>query len=200
MYEILEWIGVIANLAYLILLIRRSVYCWPAGIVGSGLSIYLFVHAQLYSEAILYIFYVLIAVYGWAKWFRVSDSQDRVVPLRWSFGRHLISVIAGTALSLSLGYYFDTYTDAERAYPDAFSTGFAFVASFLEARRVLSGWFYWIALNGFSIWLYADRELDLYSGLAIVYTVMSVYGYFSWKKALNESRSVHSGVIDEPGF
>lgn len=195
-----ELIGVFLNLAYLVLLIKRSIFCWPMGILGSALSIYIFLDTQLYSEAILYSFYVLIGIYGWVKWEKNSDKNHQVLPKKWRLKHHVISFAIGIVLMLGLGYFFNTFTDAKRPYEDAFSTGFSFVASYLEAQRILSGWLYWIVLNAFSIWLYTDRGLSLYSGLALIYTFMSIYGYYSWKKAsLNKSLS-DSQIFNEPGF
>lgn len=194
-----EIIGVVLNIAYLILLIKRSVYCWPMGIIGSGLSVFIFLNAQLYSEAILFSFYVLIGVYGWVKWARNSDSSNHIQPIRWKLMQHVSAIAVGLLTTLGLGYFFSTQSDASRPFEDALSTGFAFVASFLEARRVLTGWFYWIAINGFSIWLYADRGLMLYSGLSIIYTAMSFYGYYSWKQA-SEAKFSNTDILDEPGF
>lgn len=179
----IEWVGLVINLIYLVLLIKRSIWCWPAGIVGSGLSIFLFIGSGLYSEAILYTFYVIIGVYGWLKWSGKADSHQQIHAIRWNLGKHAVSILAGLAMTLGLGFFFSQNTDASRPFEDAFSTGFSFVASFLEAQRVLSGWLYWVVLNAFSIWLYHDRGLILYSGLSIVYTIMSVYGYYSWRKA-----------------
>ncbi len=178
----LEWCAVVFNLVYLILLIQRSVWCWPFGIAGSAASIGLFLGGQLYSEALLYSFYVVIGIYGWIQWAQVSDDKQLVQPIRWKLISHLVSIALAIALSFGLGYFFISFTDAERPYADAFSTGFAFVASYLEAKQVLFGWIYWIAINGFSIWLYADRGFGLYSLLAIVYAVMSVYGLIKWKR------------------
>lgn len=187
--SIWEWAGVVLNVLYLVLLIRRSIWCWPFGILGSGLSIYLFIESKLYSEAILYGFYVLIGVYGWIKWSRNADENDLVQPILWSLQKHLVAIAIGIAATFGLGHFFQTYTDAERPMLDAFSTGFAFVASFLEAQQVLSGWIYWIILNGFSVWLYYDRGLELYGLLSVVYTVMSFVGYYQWQKIYQKGKS-----------
>ncbi|GGH73995.1 MAG: nicotinamide riboside transporter PnuC [Bacteroidetes bacterium] len=199
--DTIEIAGVVLNIAYLILLIKRSVYCWPMGILGSGLSIFIFLNSQLYSEAILFFFYVLIGIYGWVKWAGNSDSSNQIQPIRWKVMQHISAISIGILTTLGLGYFFSSQTDASRPFEDALSTGFAFVASFLEARRVLTGWFYWIAINGFSIWLYADRGLILYSGLSVVYTAMSFYGYYSWRKAMIATSSFSdTQILDEPGF
>ena len=47
---IIEILATGANLLYVIFLIREKIICWAFGIFGSLLSIYLFVHAKLYSS------------------------------------------------------------------------------------------------------------------------------------------------------
>ena len=64
MIDNLELIAVILGLIYLILLIKEKIACWIFGILSSAISIYLFYSIQLYSEAILYFYYVIIGIYG----------------------------------------------------------------------------------------------------------------------------------------
>ena len=68
MIDNLELIAVILGLIYLILLIKEKIACWIFGILSSAISIYLFYSIQLYSEAILYFYYVLIGIYGFWLW------------------------------------------------------------------------------------------------------------------------------------
>ncbi|MGB1306957.1 MAG: nicotinamide mononucleotide transporter, partial [Flavobacteriales bacterium] len=67
-YFAIEVISVLFGLAFLVLLIRQNILCWWFGIVGSLLSIFLFYHTKLYSEAILYTYYVLMGFYGYYSW------------------------------------------------------------------------------------------------------------------------------------
>lgn len=184
-----EIAGALLNLGFLILLIKRSVYCWPFGIVGSGLSILVYIDTGLYSEAVLYGFYVLVGIYGWNEWNKKADSKHQIKPIQWSIKSHLIAVSVAVLGMLGLGSYFSGAEGVNRPYEDAFSTSFAFVASYLEAKQVLSGWIYWIILNGFSVWLNYDRMLYAFTLLAVVNTAMSVYGYYSWIQATEKSLS-----------
>ena len=68
MIDNLELIAVILGLIYLILLIKEKIACWIFGILSSAISIYLFYSIQLYSEAILYFYYVIIGIYGFWLW------------------------------------------------------------------------------------------------------------------------------------
>lgn len=178
----IEILAVAFNLIYLVLLIKENIWCWPSGILASILSISLFLDAKLYSEVILYAFYVLIGVYGWLVWSGKLSSNKQVQIKTWKIKPHLIALAIGLIGMFGLGYYFGTKTDADKPYFDAFSTSFSFVASFMEAYKVLSAWVYWIILNLFSIWLYHSRELDVYAGLMIVYAIASVWGLLEWRK------------------
>ncbi len=188
--EIIEILAVIFNLIYLVLLVKENIWCWPNGILASILSIYLFVDAKLYSEAILYGFYIVIGVYGWLVWAGVLSSNKSIRIKTWRIKPHLFALAAGIIGLLGLGYFFNTQTDADKPYYDAFSTSFSFVASFMEAHKVLSAWIYWIVLNVFSIWLYYSKNLSIYSALMVIYAIASVWGYIEWKKKLrNQSNN-----------
>ena len=183
--ESIEILAVAFNLVYLFLLIRENIWCWINGIIASFLSVYLFIESKLYSEAILYLFYVLVGVYGWLVWAgKISKTEGkRVITKKLRY--HFIALLFGCFGTIGLGWFFSNSSDAEKPYYDAFSTAFSFVASFLEAHKILSAWLYWIVLNLFSVWLYKSRDLNLYAGLMGVYFVASVWGYYEWRKKLN---------------
>jgi nicotinamide mononucleotide transporter len=190
---IVEWIAVLLNLIFLYFLIKENVWCWPFGILASALSIFLFLHAKLPSEAILYSYYIIIGIYGWMVWTQKRDKPFRIKRYAWWI--HGILIAGGIGLSLALGKFFEGKSYAEKTYADAFSTIFSFIASFLEAQKVLFGWLYWIVLNFFSVWLYHIRGLDVYAGQMVIFGFVSIWGMYSWWKkyqATNQSES-HPG-------
>lgn len=178
---LVEIAATLGGLAYVILLIREKVIAWPFGIAGSLLSIYLFVDSKLYSEAFLYLFYVAAGFWGWARWARREAAQCNPV-VRYSLQTHVVITLVATVFALSLGMFFANYTDAQRPYIDAFTTAFSFAATYMEVKKVLEAWVYWIVLNVASIWLYMDRSLDIYAALICVYSVLSVWGLLQWTR------------------
>lgn len=183
-YTVIEVLSVGFNLVYLILLIKENIWCWAFGIIASILSVYLFMHVKLYSEAILYSAYIGFGIYGWLVWSGFLSAGNRLIVVRWKLNQHILPLFVGVLGFLGLGYFFKNQTDAEQPFLDAFSTAFSFVASYLEAHKVLGAWVYWIGLNLFSVWLYYSRDLFIYGGLMIVYSAASVWGYLTWKKSL----------------
>jgi len=177
----LELFSVLTFLGFLILLIYQNIWCWPLGIISSAASIFLFYSTKLYAESILYFYYVFIGIYGWYVWNKKRETDLKVKTEKSTF--HLIIVITGIVLSLLLGLIFNKYTDAQRPYADSSSTIFSFIASYMQAHKILSSWVFWIIINLFSVWLYLDRGLKMYSGLMVINFLLSVVGYLQWKKS-----------------
>lgn len=178
---IVEILATGASLIYIILLIREKIACWSFGIVGSVLSIYLFIDARLYSEAALYLFYAIMGVWGWLRWHRRLESDHNPV-IRWRIEYHLRAILVASIIALGLGYSVQFYSDAERPVFDAFTTVFSFLGTYLEITKVMEAWVYWLLLNLASVWLYHDRNLDIYAALIGLYSVLSIWGFISWRK------------------
>jgi nicotinamide mononucleotide transporter len=178
----LEIGSVVCSVLFLFFLIKENKNCWFYGIGASLLSIFLFYRIHLYSESILYVYYVLIGFYGYFLWSKNEKDSQVLKISQPGFSIHTGLFFIGVISGSLLGYVFENYTDAENAYLDAFTTVFSFIASYLEARKVLTTWILWIILNGVTIYLYSQKELDWYAGLTVIYTVFSFVGYFKWRK------------------
>jgi len=178
---LLELLSTGASLMYIVLLIREKIACWAFGIAGSLLSIILFIDVRLYSEALLYLFYALMGVWGWIQWQqRTAENGNPVI--RWPFAVHLRSVIVACAVALGLGYLMQHFSDAQRPVFDAFTTIFSFLGTYLEITKVLEAWIYWFVINLASMWLYHDRALDIYALLIGFYSVMCIWGFIGWRR------------------
>jgi nicotinamide mononucleotide transporter len=185
--NVLEWISVLFNLLFVVLIIKELRIGWLFGIIGSLISIYLFYSIQLYSEAVLYFYYVAMGFYGLSRW---TLENDQVLPIIvWPVKKHLIAIVVGIIGTYLLGFFFSQYTDAAMPYVDAFSTSFSFIATYMEAKKIFSTWVFWIVLNTFSVWLYYNRGLGIYGTLMIVYAILSVVGLLAWRKSLMAQRA-----------
>ncbi len=184
-YFVIEIISVLFGLTFLVLLISQNILCWWFGIVGSLLSIFLFYHTKLYSEAILYTYYVLMGFYGYYSWSNNKPKNNLTLAVsEKGLSFHLMAIVSSALTAIYLGWYFENYSDANSPYLDALTTIFSFLATYLEAKKILSAWIYWIIINGFTIVLYLTKGLDIYATLFVVYFIMSFIGYFKWKKSL----------------
>jgi nicotinamide mononucleotide transporter len=178
---LVEIIAVILGLLFTILMAKNKISCWIFGILGSLLSIYLFiVYAKLYAEAILYGFYVIAGIYGWVMW-----KKQKVVEEVYSqsLKTHVKIILIGTILSLGL-YYSLTYffNDAEKPMIDSFTTVFSFIGTYLMAKKWIENWMYWLVIDAVSVYLYYTRGLEIYALLMLAYTLITIFGYWQWKQ------------------
>lgn len=178
---LLEVVAVIFGVLYTVLMAKNKISCWIFGIIGSLLSIYLFiVYAKLYAEALLSVFYVFAGIYGWIMW-KKQEVIEEVYQRKIMTHIKLISV--GIVFSFLLFYVLiQFFKDAQKPLIDSFTTIFSFIATYLMAKKWIENWFYWIAIDGVSVYLYYSRGLEIYALLMFAYTIIVIYGYFEWKK------------------
>lgn len=193
--QIIEILGVLFGLGYIFFATRNSQWCWPLGIIGSALSMWLFIqYSQLYSEALLSFYYVVMGVYGWWVWFRQDQNKsdtntnsqgDGSFIQSMSGQLHFVIILIGIGGAFLLYFIVNQLlTDAQKPLFDAFTTAFSFLATWLTARRYLENWIYWVVIDACTVALYLSRDLYFYAGLMGVYTVIAIFGYLNWKRKM----------------
>lgn len=182
-FHYLEWLAFVSSLLYTILAAKKSIYCWFFGFLGGAFTLVLCLRASLFSESILQVFYILMAIYGWWSWNRIAkdDTSTLWKIKRMTTKQHIFVWLAGALLSLIMGYFWSHF-GAALPYIDAITTGFSFLATWLIAQRYLENWIYWIAIDALSIFVYYQRDLILLSLLFAIYTLLAAYGYWIWRK------------------
>jgi nicotinamide mononucleotide transporter len=177
------------------LLIRKSIWCWPFGILSSLLSIWLFFEVKLYSEAILYAFYVLFGIYGWYNWHQdlqsqASENNTAEIHIIRASNQFLVAgSFVAVILALGIGYLWSSRSDAAYPYADAFTTNFALLATWLESKRIFEHWFFWILINAASSAIYYLKDLHIYAALMLLYFGMSLWGWYSWRKDIRTANT-----------
>jgi len=187
--SIWEWCAVASSLLYVILITYKVLAAWIFAALSSLLYIYLCYSNRLYLESILQVFYFGMAIYGWFMWTSDDDTKD-VTVIQWPIKYHIYNVLISGALMLLFGYIFDQYSNQANPYLDAFTTIFSLMATFMVAKKVLENWIYWIIIDAFSVYLFASRGLYMTSLLFILYTLIAIFGYFSWKKQFNLDKTL----------
>jgi len=186
-----ELIAVVLALAYLVLAMRQSAWCWPAAFFSTMIYVVLFWQSALLMESLLNAYYLLMAVYGWTVWQQRPNvpTDDGLHPnakkeltiSSWSIEVHLKVIGVLVLVSVALGYVMANFTHADFAYLDAATTVFALFATWMVTQKVLENWIYWIVIDAASIYLYLNKSYHLTAGLFMLYCVMCVYGYVKWR-------------------
>ena len=178
--------AVVFALIYLLLAVKRSLWCWAFAFVSSAIYVWVMFVAHLYMQAVLNVFYVGMAGYGFWEWRRNRDSQGDVTVDRWSLRTHLC-VAAGVAVISALnGWWLTAATDGAVPYFDAFITWGSVVTTWMVARRVIENWLYWIVVDGVAALVYFHQGLNPTAWLFVAYVGIVIRGYIVW---LRESRA-----------
>ena len=176
-WNIIEIIAVTSSIIYVSLASRQSINCWIFAIISVLLYIYICFNAQLYLETGLQIFYLIMAVYGYLNW---TKSSNNLPITNLSVSNHLLTIALGTICAFLLGYFFTIYTSSQMPIIDSFTTVFSVIATYMLTKKVLENWLYWVVIDIVSIYLYFNRELHLTSLLFILYSIIAIFGYYSW--------------------
>ena len=182
----IDWIILITGLLYVILAARENISCWIWGIISCSLWAYSsFVNYQLYADGILQVFYVAMGIWGYYTWKYGGVRKSELKISKWPYKKHIIFILTGIIFGLLFGYFFDEYTPAAATYLDSVTTIFAIGATFMQVRKLLENWIYWIFINAAYIYLYTSREAYLFSVIMTIYLFIAIYAYFEWKKKMS---------------
>jgi len=180
-WSIIESVAVFFSILYVILAAKESIWCWGAAVISVSLYIYICFTAQLFPETGLQIFYLFMAFYGYYNW---NKKEQSLQISEWNIGNHFTVLILGAILTFLMGFYFTTYTNAKMPIVDSFTTVFSIFATYMVAKKILGNWLYWIVIDTVSVYLYFSRDLHLTSLLFMAYTIIAIFGYFSWIKKM----------------
>ncbi len=185
--NIWELVAVLLALAYLILALRESIWCWPAAFVSTAIYTGLFWHVSLLMDSALNVYYMAMAVYGWWVWRAKRESAVRTTITTWPWRWHVITITVVVVLSAASGYLLDINTEAAWPYLDSFTTWASVITTYMVAKKVLENWWYWIVIDSVALGLYIERGLYATAFLFALYLVICVFGYFSWRRKMSES-------------
>lgn len=177
-----EFIAVVLAIAYVVLAIRQSIWCWPAAVGSAGIYAVLFLDGRLYMESLLQLVYVLMAFYGFWKW-RFGGAGDQQLPIqRRSLNWHIKVLVVATLIVIVSALTLLKYTDADAVWLDTATTVFSLFTTYMVARKVLENWLYWIVINTAYVFLFWSKGYHPTSILFMLYVVMAALGYLQWRK------------------
>ena len=127
-----------------------------------------------------------MSVYGGEHWSRKKDDVyiNKVSTLEKKEYKFILLLALGSLIFIYIVYnQFDKW-DNWTAYVDNITTAIFFVAMWLMAKRKIESWIFWIIGDLITIPLYFYKGLTISSIQYIIFTVLAILGYLSWKKIL----------------
>ena len=186
----IEIAAVILGLCNITLLIRRSIWNYPFGILMVILYMRIFFDAKLYADTVLQVFFLVVQIYGWMHWLNRRDDTGLVIVRRITRNQAIIYGAIGAAGVAAVGTFWARFTDAALPYWDTSILVFSIIAQFLLARRRLENWLVWIGVDVIAIGVYWAKGLYPTSVLYAVFLVLATVGYFTWRKAYQSGEAI----------
>ncbi len=188
------WLEIAAALiavAMVLANLRVNPIGWPLAIVSSLMYALLFADSKLYGEASLQIVFVVLAFWGWWQWLRGrgNDGQALQVQVLTTRQRWVAAAFTLAAWPL-LGLLLQRVTDSDVPYLDALPTVASVIGQFLLGRKYIENWAVWVAVNVFSIGLFAHKGLWLTVALYALFAALAVAGWRAWRERLHAGQNV----------
>lgn len=177
-----EWAATLTALGYVWLTSRQKTWGWWWGVISCALWAYAsYAIYNLYSDALLQVFYVIMGVWGWYQWKYGGDKQQQLPLSNLSNKQHALLIGCGAAAAVISAYLFDTFTSSAAPWWNAPLTVFSILATFLLIQKKWESWFYWMLIDGAYVVFYSSQDAYLFAAVMFVYVIIATKAYFSWR-------------------
>lgn len=182
----LDLANLVLGLIGVTLMIRRSLWAFPVGLVAVSVQGVLFLRSDFPADALLQVFYFVSLAWGWWHWVKDKGSAAELPVTRLPpAGFAIILAAAGVATAgwaLTVG----PWMQAAMPWRDAFIAAFSVAAQILQVRKNLENWALWAVVNTVAVASYWSAELAFTAFLYGVYLVLGLIGWWQWTKAMKE--------------
>jgi nicotinamide mononucleotide transporter len=174
------------GVAEVLLSYRNNVLLYPAGIISCCLSIFLLAESKLYADSALNIYYFVMSIWGWTQWVKRTKTSDHLPITRANRNNWAVVAVISVGGFALIFMILKKFTDSTVPIMDAFVTATAWAGMYLLAKRKVENWLILNVSNIVAIPLLFYKGLPLYALLTIVLFTVAVFGYFKWKKLMQE--------------
>ena len=189
---LLEIIAVIFGLLSVWFSKQNNILVFPTGMISTSIYVYLLYNWGLIGDLLINVYYFAMSVYGWYIWTRKIDGH-KVTPISKTTlteKKEAILIFVCTLLFVFVVYHLFDKWESWVAYIDAFTTGVFFVGMWLMSKRKIENWLLWILGNIISVPLYFYKGFTFTSFQYLIFTILAIYGYQSWKTITNTTKEI----------
>ena len=136
--SLLEAIAALFGVANILLIVRRSVWNFPAALVMVSLTGIVLWDARLYSDAGLQVFFFVVNILGWVLWVRNRGEEGEIVVERMGAVGRIVWIAVALVAIYGWGWFMAINTNASWPWWDA-SVAMLSVAAGEDGLSVLTG-------------------------------------------------------------
>mgnify|MGYP001399977534 FL=1 len=183
----LEIIAVLSGIISVWFAKKENILLYPIGTVSVLIWIYLCWIGEIYSQAVINLFFLVMNIYGWYNWSRKDNSEMNKVQIKFSSIKEKILYIIVAALLTLLIYSALSNIeilnfDWKFVLMESLITALNFIAMWLMAWKRVENWVLWIIGDIFCVPLFIFKEYYLSVAQFFIFIIIAFMGYFEWKK------------------
>ena len=183
----IEYVAVIFGILSVWFARKENILVYPTGIINVLIFVYLCYDAGLYANMGINIFYFVMSVYGWYSWTRKDADEKSLAISRCSLVYGAVMIALLIIIFIILRLVLIRYTDSTVPTIDAFTTAVYVIGMWLMARKKVENWIAWIIGDVIAIPLYAHQGLIFSSLQFLIFLVIAIMGFISWRRKLFSS-------------
>lgn len=180
--SVVEIVGFVLTLTAIGLAAKGHILTWPLQIIASLLYVYLFFSVNLFGESALQLIYAGIAAYGWMNWGKTKNQGFVLQVFKLTKKEWIVINTAGIALLFIVANLQVQFLPTDVPYLDSSVFIFGLLAQWMQAKKKIENWLYWIVLDLISAGIYWYKDLHLTAVLYLILTCLACYGWLQWRK------------------
>ncbi|ANF49221.1 nicotinamide mononucleotide transporter [Chryseobacterium glaciei] len=206
---LLEASGTVFGILSVYFSIKKNIWVYPTGIVSTLIYVYILFNFGLLGDCMINVYYTAMSVYGWILW--AKNSKDHIhVDVTWATKKEWVFATFLFIISLLLVtviYYYKPYIDNQFSmegtnlglyhldwanWLDVITTSIFLVGMWFMAKQRIENWIFWIIGDFICMPMMIFKGLGITSVQYLVFTIMAILGYVSWKKSFKEKSTIKS--------
>ena len=184
---IIEIIAVFSGIISVWFAKKENILLYPIGTISVLLWIYLCWIGEIYSQAVINLFFFIMNIYGWYNWSRKDSSNVKELRIKSNSQKeNLLSSLIAVLLTTIIYYLLSNIETSDYNWRfiliESFITALNFIAMWLMAWKRVENWILWIIGDIMCIPLFIYKEYYLSVAQFSIFIIIAFMGYFEWKK------------------
>jgi nicotinamide mononucleotide transporter len=183
----LEFVAVITGIASVIFSRMENILVYPLGMISTSIFIFLYLTHGLYADASVNFYYTVMSIIGWVMWAQKREGRT-VLQITKSTRKEWRKALLFFGICWAILFFIlKRFTDSTVPLADAFTSAAAFTGMWLMNKKKLENWTWWIITNLASVPLNFYKHLAFSSFQYMVFLVLGIMGYITWRKKVEHA-------------
>ncbi len=181
---LLDQINLVLGVTGVVLMVRRTLWAFPVGMVAVAVQGVLFFRTRFYADSFLQAFFFVALAWGWWHWVRGRGTAPELPVTTLTWRARVIMVAATAAATIAWASAAQLWTDTLMPWRDAVIAMLQVSGQILQARKKLDNWAFLTAATVIAIPAYWSAELAYTAFLFAIYLVLGLVGWRAWWRAM----------------